>query len=68
MVARLLWEQDVGSSSLFTPTIKRVIPSGIALFIFVSKESNPDFLNTSICCLLWATHATAAGGGYRECS
>ena len=35
LVARLLWEQDVGSSSLFTPTIKRVIPSGIALFIFV---------------------------------
>ena len=35
LVARLLWEQDVGGSNPFTPTIKRVIPSGIALFIFV---------------------------------
>ena len=40
LVARLLWEQDVGSSSLFTPTIKRVIPFGIALFIFVMKDFN----------------------------
>ena len=35
LVARLLWEQDVGSSSLFTPTIKNVMPSGVAFFIFV---------------------------------
>ena len=35
LVARLLWEQDVGSSSLFTPTIERAIPFGIALSIFV---------------------------------
>ncbi len=33
-----IWEQDVGGSSLFTPTIKRVIQSGIALFIFVLTD------------------------------
>ena len=46
LVARLLWEQDVGSSSLFTPTIKRVIPFGIALFIFEKQSFSPYILNT----------------------
>ena len=31
--------EDVGSSSLFTPTIKRTIPFGIVLFIFLSVNS-----------------------------
>ena len=35
-----------GDSNPFTPTIKRVIPQGIALFIFEKKSFSPYILNT----------------------
>ncbi len=47
LVARLLWEQDVGSSSLFTPTKNKSKPSGLGLFFIITKDSNPDTLNTN---------------------
>ena len=49
LVARLLWEQDVGGSNPFTPTKSKTKPSGFGLFFFVTKISIPDNLNTSGC-------------------
>ena len=56
MVARLLWEQDVGSSSLFTPTRKRSPLNWRTSFISCFQSR---FLR-------WALSPTAAGGRGRE--
>ena len=46
LVARLLWEQDAGSSSLFTPTIETVMPLALQ-FLFLWYSSDFGILNTS---------------------
>ena len=38
LVARLLWEQDVGGSNPFTPTKNKSKPPGFGLFFFVMNR------------------------------
>ncbi len=42
LVARLLWEQDVGSSNLFTPTTKTVDTIGFQRFLLSSDFGGCD--------------------------
>ena len=63
LVARLLWEQDVGGSNPFTPTKNKSKPLGFGLFFFVKKDFNSRNLeHKQTPGLLWATHATASCG------
>ena len=65
MVARLLWEQDAGGSSPFTPTKQKRMPCA-SFFVCLIESIQALGVCEQSRCLLWAMKPSTSGGRLSE--